>query len=238
MFSKYKKRFFFIAGTGVLFVVGLIFGLRSWNQNLYVSWSPPSERGLAEDSQDEVLVNISQEEMIGRADEALFENVRLIEDENLLTFYLGNILVPDEATGQYRFLCDIYSYIEFSFAPIGIKLSGDPGAMILQSPCRQEEFELGPFFIPRKEILNSPEKRSFEFEEIESYLSFYKSSVVLTPSWILKTVRLFNGEQATNNQEDNEEFIIRYNPKNNEPFEVILKKAEDYPELILKERSL
>ena len=237
MFFKYKKKLFILAGAGSLFALGLFFGLRSWNQNLYVSWNPASQRGLAEDNQTQVLVNLSSDELTRSADSALFENIRLIEEEGLLTFYLENILIPDKESGQYRLLCEAFSHIEFSFAPIGIKLSGDPGMMILQSPCRQEEeFELGPFFIPKKEILAHPEKRSFEFEEISAYISFYKASLVLTPSWILKTIRLFNAENT--GQEENEELIVRYNPKSNSPFEIILREETNPPKLILKERPL
>lgn len=233
MLSRYKKRFLYLAGVVCLFALGLFFGLYSWNQNLYVTWSPSSQRGLAEDSQTQVLVNVPAEQIVRRADKALFENIRLIEGDDLLTFYLGNILIPNKEDGRYLFLCEAYSHIEFSFSPVGIKLSGDPGLMLLQSPCRQEEeFELGPFFISKNKILASPEKRAFEFEETNDYISFYKASVVLTPSWILKTIRFFNP-----GQEENQEFIVRYNPENNDPFELTLKEEDTPPELLLKQRS-
>ena len=231
---KYKKSLFVLAGIGFLFLLGLFFGLYSWNQNLYVSWSPAFQRGLAEDSQSEVLLNISANQVVEKANEVLFQDIRLIEEEDSLTFYLGSVLVPDKASGQYRFLCEIFSHVEFSFTPVGVLLSGDPGLMILQSPCRQEEeLELGPFFIPKKEILASPEKNSFTFEEAEDYISFYKASVVLTPSWLLTTIRFFN-----TNQENSREFIVRYNPESNTPFEVKLKKETPPPQLILKEYSM
>ena len=231
MTFKHKNKWFFLLGVLSLVTLGLFFGLKSWNQNLYVTWKPASERGLAEEDQTQVLVNLSLEELTAKADKILFENARLKDDKEQLIFYLGNILVPDQSTGEHRFLCELFSYVEFSFAAVGVSLSGDPGVMILQSPCRQEEeFELGPFFIPRKKLLSSPEKRSFEFEEIESYISFYRASLVLTSSWILTTVRFFNEEDSE------EEFIIKYNPKTSDPFEIFLQDTKNPPELILKER--
>ena len=234
MLSKYKKNLLLLAGVIFLFALGLFFGLNSWNKKLYVSWNPSSQRGLAEDNQTEFLIEISSEELAEKADKVLFDNVRLIEEEDKITFYLKSILVPDKSTGKYRFLCEIFSHIEFSFAPLGIKLSGDPGLMILQSPCRQEEeFELGPFFIFKKKLLGSADKRNFEFEELGDYMSFYKASILLTPSWILKTIRFFN-----ESEEDSEEFIVRYNPENNSPFEIVLKEEANPPQLILKEQDL
>ena len=235
MLSKYKKYLLLLAGVVFLFALGLFFGLNSWNQKLYVSWNPSSQRGPAEDSQDEFLIQVSPEELAEKADKVLFNNIRLIEEEDKITFYLKSILVPDKSTGKYRFLCEIFSHIEFSFAPLGIKLSGDPGLMILQSPCRrEEEFELGPFFIFKKKLLESADKRNFEFKELGDYISFYKASILLTPSWILKTIRFFN-----ENEEDSEEFIVRYNLENNSPFEIFLKKETNPPpQLILKEQDL
>ena len=231
MTFKHKNKWFFLFGVLCLASLGFFLGLQSWNKNLYVSWKPTSERGLAEEDQTQILVNLSLEELTAKADKILFENARLIEDKEQLIFYLGNFLIPDQSTGEHRFLCELFSYVEFSFAAIGMSLSGDHGIMILQSPCRQEEeFELGPFFIPHKKLLSSPEKRSFEFEEIDSYISFYRASLILTPSWILKTVRFFNEEDSE------KEFIIKYNPKTSEPFEIFLQDTSNPPELILKQR--
>jgi len=231
-FFKYKKPLFLIAGGFSLFSLGLFFGLNSWDKKLYVSWNPSSQRDLAGEDQDEFLIELSPEEMVEKADQILFNNIRLLDEEDQITFYFEDMLIPDRDSGSYRFLCEMFSHVEFSFAPLGIKLSGDPGSMILQSPCRKEqEFELGPFYFFKKKMLATPKERSFEFEEQEDYISFYRASLWLTESWLLKTIRFFN-------RENSKEFIVVYNPENNDPFEVTLKTQAEAPRLLLKEGDL
>ena len=229
--KKVRKALFFTVFFCALFSLGLLFGLRSWEKKIYISWSPFYDRGLAGEKEN-MLLSVSSDSVVSRLNGAIFENAGSVEEDGLLTFYLGDALIPDEQTRQYRFLCEVFSHVEFSFFALGVSLSGDPGLMIVQSPCRKtEDGPLGPFFIPKKEILARENERVFQFEEIETYIRFYKASVSLTPRWFLKNLRFFNLEE-----EENEELIVNFNPKSGELFEITLNPPEEKTELVLKQR--
>lgn len=212
--KKFKKNVLVVGAPFLLFALGLFFGVQSWNKNLYVSWEPVKDRGLAatQDEDSQVILNITSNDLIEDAGPALFNNTQVLEDDNL-TFYLGNMLVPNSSTQRHQFICETFSTVEFSFYAQGISLNGEPGFMLVQSPCRTEKLEqIGPFIIPKKEILNNSEKRSFEFPDIDTFVRFYQSSPELTPSWFLNYVRFFN--------EEGQEFIVKFDPKKHNPVEL------------------
>ena len=230
--KKFRKALFFTVSACTLFSIGLLFGLYSWEKKIYISWSPSYDRGLAGE-EEKMLLSVSSDSVVSQLNGVIFENADSVEEDGLLTFYLGDVLIPDNQTQKYRFLCEVFSHVEFSFFALGMTLSGDPGIMIVQSPCRKtEDLRLGPFFIPKKEILAQPNEKVFKFEEIETYIRFYKAFVSLTPSWFLKTLRFFNLEEGKN-----EELIVQFNSKSGEPFEITLNQPEEKTELILKQRS-
>ena len=147
-----------------------------------------------------------------------------------MAFYLGNFLVPpshqqDDGSNQRVFICQIYDFVEFSFISAGVRLSGGSGSMILRSPCNMEdELNIGPFWIPREEILSSDSETVFELPEEETFIRFYNASIVLTPEWILKTARFFNeAEEAETEEED--EFLIHLDPDEH-PFSISLRPED------------
>ncbi|MBC6415113.1 MAG: hypothetical protein GDA46_01810 [Bdellovibrionales bacterium] len=235
--KKIKRSFLIVITLTLFFALGLFFGLNSWKQNLYVSWKPIYDRGLAEES-EEILLNVSSKEVIRNPSEFIFENIVSFEEEGVLNFYIGSFLIPNPQTQEYGFLCDVFSHVEFSFFALGISINGDPGRMLVQSPCRlNEDLQLGPFFIPKNQLMAQADQRFFEFEEMETYVRFYKSSTALMSRWFLKTIRFFNlNEQG--NEGNQKDFIVTFDSQINTPFEVVFKLPEEKTKLILKQRTL
>lgn len=217
IFSKKstKKRVFWLIVAMAVFGLGGWLGLQSWDKNLYVSWKAQT-RGLAgEGSSQERILNLSSNQLIPNIGSALFEDSKVIDQEGLIQFYLKNLLIPNENSQEHAFLCEVFSSVEFSFTSLGINLSGDPGLMVVESPCRAEDMDfIGPFFIPKQEILANKQERAFEFEERETFIRFYKASLVLTPRWLLKSVRFFN----TDNEK---EFLVLFNSQEHQALEIL-----------------
>ena len=185
-------------------------------------WNPSLGRGIAGvDSPTEIL-NFSSKQLIQKASSALFSQNQVIEEGDLMAFYLGNFLVQDPLSGKHRFICELFPLVEFSFSAIGINLSGEEGLMLIQSPCNMEDEDfIGPFWIPHKKILAEASKDSFELPEEEVFIHFYNASISLTPSWLLKNVRFFNETEQDN------EFLVRFVPGSENPyFELSLKNTE------------
>ena len=209
-FKSSKKTALYI-GLGLgLFVLGLLFGLNSWDKNLYVQWRPSLDRGLAGLNEEPEILNLSSAQLSGDIRETVFFHSETGQEEDRLFFYLGNFLVHDHSAGEHRFICQIFPLAEFSFSGFGLSLSGDAGLMVIQAPCNMEDEEfIGPFWIPHREILAQSEEREFSLPEEETFIRFYNASPLLTPQWILQTVRFFH------NEEDERELVIR-RPTNTE----------------------
>ena len=211
-----------------VFVLGLFFGLGSWDKNLYVQWNPFQERGVAgADSSPEIL-NLSSEQLTQQADQTLFSQGQAAIEGDMMFFYLGNLLISNSESNKHQFVCEFFSKAEFSFSAVGLSLSGEKGLMVIQSPCNMEEETLiGPFWIPYKEILNKPAKRSFELPEKETYIRFYNASTALTSSWLLTSVRFFNESQMEEEDQTEDEFLVRFTPGSEKShFELNLKNPE------------
>ena len=219
MFSKSKiqKWFFSIIVLSAVFALGLVIGLKSWNKNLYVSWTPSTKRTLAMAENHKNLLNFSSENLTKNPSSVLFSQHQVSQKDDLLYFYLGNILIPDPKTQKHRFICEVFPLVEFSFSALGLSLSGEKGLMIVQSPCNMEDMDwIGPFWLPKKEILSHPEENTFQIEEKDTFIRFYNASIELTPSWLLSTVRFFN-------KEENQEFLVQLKPNQTPYFELQLK---------------
>ena len=209
-----------------IFALGLFFGLNSWDKNLYVQWSPSKGRRVAGEGSSAEILSLSSDQLIQKASSTLFSKNQIIREDNKMAFYLGNFLAPDPNLKEHRFICQIFSLVEFSFSAIGINFSGEEGLMVIQSPCNMESTDLlGPFWIPHQEILVHPDRKSFELPEQETFIRFYNVSIILTDSWFLKSVRFFN-----ESSEDNE-FLVRFTPGSENPyFELSLKTVEPIDE--------
>ena len=204
-----------------MFALGLFFGLGSWDRNLYVQWDPFQGRELAGDganSSPEIL-NLSSKQLIQKADEVLFSQGQVEIEGDLMAFYLGNLLISDPKSNTHQFVCEVFPEVEFSFSAMGINLSGESGLMVVQAPCNMEREDLiGPFWLPYKEILANPSKRAFELPEQETYIRFYKASIVLTPSWLLTSVKFFQADQIDNEDQIANEFLVSFKPGSEKAF--------------------
>ena len=201
-----------------MFFLGLAFGLKSWNKNLYISWTPSSQRTLAMAGDHKNLLNLSAEDLVKDPSAVLFSQHRVQKEEELLSFYLGNILIPDNETQKHRFICETFPLVEFSFSALGVSISGEKGLMLVQSPCNMEDMNwIGPFWLPQEEILSHSEKNTFKLEEKDTFVRFYNASIELTPSWLLSSVRFFN-------KEDNQEFLVQLKANQTPYFELDLMK--------------
>ena len=108
MKKKFQIIFIPLCLLGSVFALGLFFGLNSWDKNLYVQWNPSPGRGIAGvDSSTEIL-NVSSEQLIQKASEALFSQNQVIREEGLIAFYLGNFLVSDSNLKKHLL------YVKFS----------------------------------------------------------------------------------------------------------------------------
>ena len=233
-----KKNFlkFFIPFCALMFVfgLGLFFGLSSWDKNLYVEWSPSKGRGLAgEDSAGKIL-NLSYDQLSAKAHLVLFSKSRIIKQDDMTAFYLGNFIGYDSNSKNQQFICQIFPMVEFSFSALGVNLSGEEGLMIIQSPCNMESEDfIGPFWIPHQQILTHLGQRSFALPEKETFIRFYNASIVLTSSWLLKSARFFKKEETNNS------FLIRFIPGADNPyFELSLKEKTEKPEPVVEEIDL
>lgn len=220
MLSRSKIQKWAFAGFVLVavFALGLVSGLKSWNKNLYISWAPSNQRTLAMAENHKKLLNLSSETLTKEPSSALFSQHQVFQEEGLLSFYLGNILIPDNKTQKHQFICEVFPLVEFSFSALGMSVSGEKGLMIVQSPCNMEDIDwIGPFWLPQEEILSHSEKNSFQIKEKDTFIRFYNASIELTPSWLLSTVRFFN-------KEDNQEFLVQLSPNQTPYFELKLLK--------------
>lgn len=235
MKKKFQKILIPVCGLFSVFTLGLFFGLNSWNKNLYVQWNPPQGRGIAGANSSPEILNLSSDQLTQQAGFALFSQNQVLEKEKLMAFYLGNVLIPDANSGKHRFICQVFPLVEFSFSAIGLHSSGEEGLMFIQSPCNTKNEDLiGPFWIPHKEILAKPYENSFEIPEKKTFIRFYNASIVLTDSWLLKSVKFFSeGERDSrllasepeSFYRDNE-FLVRFTPGEENPFfELSLKNT-------------
>ena len=219
MASKNRIQKWAVSGVVLMaiFSFGLVFGLNSWNKNLYVSWSPSTQRGIATDKSQKNVLNLSSENLTQKASSTLFSQNQVSKENGLLSFYLGNVLIPDTSTQKHRFICEVFPLVEFSFSALGMSISGEKGLMIMQSPCNMEDIDwIGPFWLPQEEILSHPEKDAFQLEDKDTFIRFYNASIELTPSWLLSTVRFFN-------KENSQEFLIQLSPNQTPYFELSLE---------------
>ena len=221
--KRIKKPALYAGLSCGLFALGLMFGLNSWNKNLYVQWSPSSKRGLAGLDEESQILNLSSEQLSGDIRETLFFNSETGFEEDLLFFYLGNFLYSEKQ--ERRFICQVFPLVEFSFSALGLILSGDEGLMVIQAPCKMEDEEfIGPFLIPYKEILTHTEEREFELPEQETFIRFYNASPALTPQWVLQSVRFFYDDG-----DDNELVISRPTGEDQSYFAIRLRQQDKEP---------
>ena len=215
--KKVQKWFLSVFILSVVFSFGLTVGLKSWNKNLYVLWTPANDRTLAMADNSKDLLSLSSEDLIKEPSSVLFSQHQIFQEDGLLSFYLGNILIPDSNTQKYQFICEVFPLVEFSFSSLGMSLSGEKGLMIVQSPCNMKDMNwIGPFWLPQEEMLSHPEKKAFELKEKETFIRFYNASIELTPSWLLSSVRFFN-------KDNYQEFLVQLSPKQTPYFELSLK---------------
>ena len=201
----------------VVFSCGLVIGLKSWNKNLYVSWTPSTKRTLALAENRQNLLNLSTESLSKKPSEILFSQQKISQEKGLLSFYLGNILIPDSRTQKHQFICEVFPLVEFSFSALGMSLSGERGLMLVQSPCNMKDMDwIGPFFLPQEEILSQPEKKSFHLANKNTFIRFYNASIELQPQWLLSSVRFFNADNS-------QEFLVQLKAKQTPYFELSLK---------------
>ena len=229
--NRILKRFFrfFIPffGVGLFVVMGLFLGVTSWDKNLYVQWNPSQMRGLASegDASPTELLNLSYEELVQDVGSVLFSKHKIDTRGENLAFYLGNVLIPDPYSKSHRFICQVFSVVEFSFSALGVNLSGEEGIMLVQSPCNSPEDDeafIGPFWIPYQRILASSTKKSFKIPEENTSIRFYNASIDYTPSWLLKRVSFFN------ENEKDKAFVVTFTPGEANPhFEVRFTQKTD-----------
>ena len=213
---KNKKKIFLplflaAAGTAVL-GLGAFMGVRSWEGRIYVSLRPPSEgRKIASSDPAEEILSLSLEEIGLKAREKLFGVSQINETDSQLRFHLGNFLVRSPFDESPQLVCQAYSFLEMTFTARGVNLSGDSGMMLVQSPCRQKDKTMiGPFWIPKKDILDNPGRSSFSLPEEETLIRFYNAAIALTPRWLLTDARFFNSPE-----EDG--FIVQFAPGRESP---------------------
>ena len=229
--QRLKKTVIYVFPVLSVFALGLFFGLNSWDKNLYVQWSPMIKRGLAGlEGDEENILNLSSDQLVRDPASILVADSKVVESEegDHLAFYLGNFLAPPPthsrlqmAAQERAFICQLYDFVEFSFVATGLRLSGGYGSMILRSPCNMEdELNIGPFWIPREEILSSDTETVFELPEEDTFVRFYNASIVLTPEWLLETVRFFNEAQVE--EEEEQELLIHLDPEEH-PFSISLQ---------------
>ena len=104
-----------------MIIAGLAFGLKSWNKKLYVSWTPSSQRTLAMAGDHKNLLKLSAENLEQDPSSVLFSQQRTLQEDDLISFYLGNILIPDTENQKHRFICELFPLVEFSFSALGVR---------------------------------------------------------------------------------------------------------------------
>lgn len=232
--QKIKPLMLIKSFIGSAFVLGLGFyiGFQSWDSKMYVQVDPTTKyRGLASESKSEdSFYSLTFAEANQKASYKLFKNSKVItssessktinQSENFLGFYLGNFLVPAKQSQGYQFICASYKYMEAHFTALGVRLSGESGLMVVQSPCiENNETWLGPFWIPKKQMLERAGQESFKIEEKDMYIHLYDTSFSLVSEWLLTSVRFFNSEE----DEDEDALVVSFNPKEDTPVFKLIK---------------
>ena len=139
---------------------------------------------------------LSPDSLSLEAQQNLFQKAKINKSEEDIQFYLGSFLVSAPQGGSYQFICKTYSFVELTFISVGVSLSGHKGRLILQAPCLNHDEELiGPFTIPLKKIISNPDQRFFSDSQLNTFIRFYDTAILLMKDWRLITARFFNEEE-------------------------------------------
>ena len=208
--SHYLCISFIIVVMISLFYGGYLISSQSGNKKVVISLNPSSSsRGLAGiENPSLVTSNPDPQNLIKQA---------LVEPTpESMKFYLGQFLVPS-GQGTYVLACQKYQTLNMIFLAVGTSIHGHLPEMIIRSDCQITEnkpFQIGPFFIPTKQILHSPIRESL-FSMNNSVVLFHHTVIRRPTTWILARVRFIN-------EKTNEELSINLPNNNNDENSLII----------------
>lgn len=207
--------FFFL-----LFLSGYLIAKKSWHGKFFVyldnTYSRPDNfRNIA--SVEKKMFVLEGKPLAQDSQKALLHSSRVDNRNNKIKFYLGHFLVKSK-NGESVLACQKYQKVEMTFIAPEISNHGHVPKMVLQANCNfdpDQPLQIGPFFVPKKRILDSSVEQEM-FKSEGDILLFSHVSIRWPKKWILNQVRFINDK--------NEDFPVLFRSH----------KEEDYLTLVLK----
>lgn len=222
MLRKTPSKYVIYAGSAllcILFYVGYIFSTHSWNQEIFIYLNSPlsnNVRNIAGHKQELLIAKGSHQKL--KNQQHITSTAYTENTNDTINLYLGHLLVPS-SRGNSLLACQKYHTVDVTFLASSISFDGETPKMVLQAECLfnpNQPLKIGPFFIPKKSILNAPVNQIL-FRSNNNIILFDNIVAFWPKKWILSKIRFFN---------DNKELIISFNS--------ISQKEEDYFSFLLR----
>ena len=223
MFWKIKiyKNWQFYTGSAffcALFFAGYFISTQSWNGEFFVyldkTYSSVNARNIAnvEKQMDISASLLKGSQLKQESQKALVSASRVENQKDVIQFYLGHFLVQSPGGGSVL-ACQQYQTVDMIFIAPEVSFHGHAPKMVLQAKCAfkpDQPLQMGPFFIPKGEILSSPVNKQL-FKIKDATLLFSHVSIQWPNRWILSQIRFINDKK-------NEDFTVSFSSKKEEDF--------------------
>lgn len=215
MYKYWKRNILAIFTFSLLFYLAYVLAQKSWNGDRFIL--------LMDTMSDAKVRNIASI----NPQEAFFRNF-LLTDDNTATF-LDAITVTNTETettivmphflvlndgGESILACDQYEVIHINFIALGVSFHGHAPQMTLRAECginEQNPMQLGPFFIPKEQILQSSVKQEL-FQSDTATVFMHHNNISWPSRWMLDGIRLVDeGEKEFTVALDNVENAVIIN---------------------------
>ena len=207
MFWKIKifkrwKLFIWLPFFLSLFFAGYFISKKSWDGKIFVylnnTYSPSiNVRNIASVGKQMDLSSSLLEggQLIGESQKALLRSSEVENQDERIQFYLGHFLVKSKG-GAFVWACQKYKTVDMTFIAPEESFHGHVPKMVLKADCKfnpDQPLQIGPFFIPKKKILNSSVKKEL-FRSEHGTLLFSHVFIQWSKKWILIQVRFIDDE--------------------------------------------
>ena len=192
MDKLWKRNIFSIFTFSLLFYLAYVLAQKSWNGDRFIlmdAMSSAQVRNIASiNSQEAVFTNF----LLTEDNKPTFlDAVTVEETKEETSLILPHFLVLNDS-GESILACEQYESIYINFEALGVSFHGHAPQMKLRVECEtntQQPLQLGPFFIPREQILQSPMNQ--ELFQSDSATVFMHHNYISWPrTWMLKWIRL------------------------------------------------
>ena len=203
MYKHWKNSVLIVLIFSSLFYLGYVLAQKSWSGNRFIllmdTVSPSQVRNIASINAQDTVFNNS---LLTEQNKPVF--LKKIKTEirgGEVAITLPHFLVSSEG-GESVLACEKYQNIYITFITPGLSFHGHAPQMKLRAECKvntQNPLQMGPFFIPKEQILQSPlDQELFQSDSATVFMNHQR--IYWPDTWMLSQIRLVS--------EDSEDFAI------------------------------